>query len=290
MTRLTTEFVRSIPDDLRLYDQGLLEKTGHSLRQIACRASRIEESEMGMLLGSTLVGIVPVTSGEGKIEGFCQAVQGITNHLGAPSFVTRHPDVAGLAEAVERRAEVIFLADDGRFIALNMVSRTAVDNSEATARGYLAALDFLAKGLRGRPVLVIGAGRVGGEALSVLQEYGARPGVYDPDDRKTRPLESGSMIIIERDLEKALEKYSLLLEASPASAIIQERHIKPDTMIAACGIPLGLSPAAAVLVRERLIHDPLQIGVAAMLTMALTRRRNKVWGVDRKDPIDPKSM
>ncbi len=206
MTRLTTEFVRSIADDLGLYDQGLLEKTGHSLRQIACRAARVKEADLSVLLSSTLVGIVPVTSGEGKIEGFCQAVQGITNHLGAPSFVTGHPDVAGLAEAVERGAEVIFLADDDRFIALDMVSRTAVDNSEATARGYLAALDFLAKGLRGRPVLVIGAGRVGREALSVLQEYGARPASLRSRSQENSASRIGKAPSSSREIWRRLSK------------------------------------------------------------------------------------
>lgn len=290
MTRLTSNLVQSMTESLLLYDQELIRKTGRSLLQIACRAARVEEAEMSGLLASSPVGVVPVTSGGGVIEGFCQAVQGLTSHLGATSFVTGAADVAGLAEAVERGAGVIFLADDDRFIALEMLSRTVVDNSEATARGYLAALDLLAGGLKGRRVLVIAAGRVGRKALAVLQEYGARAGVYDPDREKTLTLTKKGKVTIEIDLEKALENYSLLLEASPAPAIIQERHLKPDTIIAACGIPLGLSPAAVALVGDRLIHDPLQIGVATMLTMALSSRRRNARGVDRKDPIDPKSM
>ena len=290
MTRLTSNLVQSMAESLLLYDQELIRKTGHSLLQIACRAARLEEAEMRRLLGSSPVGVVPVTSGGGVIEGFCQAVQGLASHLGATSFVTGAADVAGLAEAVERGAGVIFLADDDRFIALEMLSRTVVDNSEATARGYLAALNLLAGGLKGRRVLVIAAGRVGRKALAVLQEYGARAGVYDPDREKTLTLTTKGEVAIERDLEKALENYSLLLEASPAPGIIQERHLKPDTIIAACGIPLGLSPAAVALVGDRLIHDPLQIGVATMLAMALSSRRKNARGVDRKDPIDPKSM
>jgi pyrrolysine biosynthesis protein PylD len=275
MTRLTGEIIQSIKDDLAIYDGELQRKTGLSLRQLACRASGIGEAEARKLLGSILVGVVPVTSGEGMIEGFCEAVAGIVSHLGATSFVTRSSDVAGLAEAIERGATVVFLADDDRFIAVGISSRSVVDNSEATARGYIAALDALAGGLKDRPVLVLGAGQVGKKALDALKGLGARAAVYDPDPEKIRGLGTESGIVVEEDLESALKKYSLLVDASPAAGIIRERHVKPDTVIAAPGLPLGLCPGALVIIGDRIIHDPLQIGVATMVLMAAREKGKK---------------
>ena len=278
MTRLTSELVESIRAGLSEYDNELLKKTGRTLRQVACRAAGVREAEMRDSIGATLVGVVPVTSGEGTIEGFCSAVESIVTYLEAPSFITRLTDVAGLAEAIERGADLVFLADDDRFIVIDFLSQKVVDNSEATARGYVAALEFLAGKLENRAVLVIGAGRVGRKALVALKESGARAAVYDPDHKKIEALENKDAVVLEQDLDRALEKYSLLFDASPAPGIIQERHIKPDTAIAACGIPLGLSPGFLALVRDRLIHDPLQIGVATMLIMAIAGRKKDAGG------------
>jgi len=275
---LTGEIIQFIKDDLAIYDGDLLRKTGLSLMQIACRAAGVKETEARKLLASNLVGVVPVTFGEGKIEGFCEAVAGIVSHLGATPFVTNSSDVAGIAEAIERGAAVVFLADDNRFIALGLSSRSVADNSEATAKGYVAALDALAGGLKNRPVLVLGAGEVGKKALVALQGLGARAAVHDPDPKKIGGLGTKTGITVEKDLESALKKYSLLIDASPAAGIIRERHIKSDTAIAAPGLPLGLCPGAFVTIGDRLIHDPLQIGVATMLIMAIKGEKKKMRG------------
>jgi pyrrolysine biosynthesis protein PylD len=275
MTRLTSELLQSIGDDLDFYDGELLRKTGLSLRQLACRAAGVKEAEALESLAAIQVGIVPVTAGEGMIEGFCGAVAGIVSHLGATSFVTSSSDVAGLAEAIERGANVVFLADDNRFVALGLSFRTVVDNSEATARGYVAALEILAGGLKDRPVLVLGAGQVGKKALAALKALGARAAVFDPDPEKIRGLATETGIFVEKDLESALKKHSLLVDASPAAGVIRERHVKPDTFIAAPGLPLGLCPGALVAVGNRFIHDPLQIGVATMLILAVKKKGKK---------------
>ena len=278
MTRLTSEDVRFMKEDLVSYDADLLRKTGLSLRQIACRAAGMEEAEARRSLPSVVAGVVPVTSGEGIIEGFCEAVADIVGYLGARSFVTGSTDVAGLAEAVQRGADVVFLADDSRFIALNLSSRIVADNSESTARGFVAALDYLAGGLEKRSVLVLGAGEVGQKAIAALLGLGARASVYDPDPEKIRALRSGPGLTVEKDLEEALEKHRLIVDASPAAGIIKERHIKSDTVIAAPGLPLGLCPGALVSIGDRLIHDPLQIGVATMMILAIQGEKKEMRG------------
>ena len=70
-------------------------------------------------------------------------------------------------------------------------------------------------------------------------------------------------------LERALQHYAFVFDATPAGGFIEARHIRPDTVIAAPGIPLGVSPEAVARIEERLIHDPLQIGVTTMMALAV---------------------
>jgi pyrrolysine biosynthesis protein PylD len=65
-----------------------------------------------------------------------------------------------------------------------------------------------------------------------------------------------------------------LFDASPAGDIISEDLIRSDTVVAACGLPIGLTNGARIQIEGRLIHDPLQIGTATMLTMALKMCNN----------------
>jgi pyrrolysine biosynthesis protein PylD len=278
MTRLTMSDVRSIKISLPSYDRELLRKTGHGLRQIACLAAGCDEKNIAGILARTQAAVVPMTSGQGVIEGFTEAVLGIIEHIGAPCFRTTESDVTGLAEAVERGARVIFLADDSRFIAFDVRNSRIIDNDEATARGYVAALALLAGTLKNKSVLVIGGGRVGRRAIHALLDFGARPVVYDSDPAVTRTLKDEGMAEVEKELEEALRKHSLLFVAAPAPGIIQAQYIKSHTAIAACGLPLGLSDEAAKRVSDRLIHDPLQIGVAAMLIMAAAGQGEKRYG------------
>jgi len=265
VTRLRKEDIISIVEKLPAYETELVRKTGLSLKEIAIRSLEDRGQKIRTVAGAHMAAVVPISWGQGIIEGFAQGVKGILTHIGANAFVTRESDVAGLAEAVEKGADIAFLADDNRFIALNFPLRRVVDNAEATAQGYVSALEAMAGNLSGLQVLVIGgAGRVGWNAVLALEKRGARPAVFDPNQNRMESLAKGHEITIERNLEEALSRYSLLFDASPAADIIQARHIKPETFIAAPGIPLGLSQEAYLLARERLIHDVLEIGVATM--------------------------
>ncbi|MCD6471771.1 3-methylornithyl-N6-L-lysine dehydrogenase PylD [Candidatus Aerophobetes bacterium] len=272
MTRLSSELLINIGKELNIYDKELLQKTGYTLRQIASRAVGVTEAEVCDAIDPTLVAVVPITSGKGIIEGFTHAVQSIISYMGFTSFITHNYDVAGLKEGIKRGAKVIFLADDNCFIAINLSYEWIVDNAEATGRGYVSALECLVGGLSNRKVLVIGAGRVGRSATCALKKLGAKIAVFDIDQTRAEILAKEYGTVVERDLKKVLHQYTILVDASPAPEIIDVEHIKSDTAIAACGIPIGLSNEAYSLVRERLVHDPLQIGVATMLVMAVCCR------------------
>jgi len=43
------------------------------------------------------------------------------------------------------------------------------------------------------------------------------------------------------------------------------QHVSGNTLISAPGVPLGLTPQALMAASSRLLHDTLQLGVAAML-------------------------
>ncbi len=274
MTRLTTADIRTIADDLAGYDADLVGKTGHSLRGIACRAAGINEAQFVKTIGNLVVAVIPVTSGEGLIGNFCDAVKSISCHLGANTFITQATDVAGLAEAFEKMTDIVLMSDDDRFIALHAQRCRVIDNADATGSGYVAGLDLMTGGLKNRHVLVVGCGPVGLAAAESLIRIGVRVSVYDIVPSNSQNLAAkiksacDSDVTIVNDLETALSKHRLIIDASPAADIIQAHHITPDTYISSPGVPLGLDDKARLKISNRLLHDPLQIGVATMITCA----------------------
>lgn len=269
MTRLLQSDVERIAEEIADYDEELLGKTGLTLRQIACRAAGISEAGLEQAAGRLPVAVIPVTAGQGVIPFFAQAVQAVVRHLGFAAAIPGSSDVAGLAEAVAEGARILFLADDRKFIALNILSGVMADNNEATGRGFVTALNALAGGLRGKEVLVLGAGPVGMAAISHLVVLGARPAVLDTDPLKARFLELNGRLTVEHRLRPALAQYRYLVDATPRGNFIGVDDLNPEAFLAIPGMPPGLTPEAFAAFRDRVIHDPLQIGVATMLAMAV---------------------
>jgi len=275
VTRLLAEDIGNVTNRLSVYDQELVTRTGCTLRGLACRAAGVSETAVEKILENLQVGVVPVTSGQGIIKGFCETVAGIGTHLGCSTFVTCASDAAGLAEAFERKANIILLADDNRFVAIHTQSRNVVDNAVATGKGFASGLELMAKGLKGKPVLVIGCGPVGQSAVTALLGFGARVSVYDIDSLRYADLEkvvhpTGDVEIrTAREINEALSDHRYILDASSARAIISAKHVTPGTYISAPGMPLGLTEDARAMVSDRLLHDPLLIGVATMIVSAV---------------------
>lgn len=275
MTRLTTNDIQHIAAQLADYDTELTKKTGYSLRGIACRAAGVQESEFEKMSADLLAGIVPLTFGRGIIGGFCDTVASIVAHIGCPALVTQFADVAGLAEAFEKKADIIMLADDDRFVAIHPQSRQLADNAAATGRGFATGLSLMGGGLEKKNVLVIGCGPVGSAATQALVKLGSDVSIYDinlsrSDDLANRIRQSlDAKINIVKKLEQALTDHQFIVDATPAADIIPAEYITPDTYISAPGVPLGLNQEARSKVFDRLLHDPLQIGVATMTVDAM---------------------
>jgi len=277
VTRLTTRDIQSISEELTAYELSLMEKTGCSLRQLACQAMEVAEIDIQSSMEHTLVGVIPMTSGGGLIKGFSGTVAKIVNHIGCRAFATRNTDASGIAEAVEKQADFLMFADENRFVLLDVQHRKIVDNADATGRGFVAGLCRMAGSLKDRKVLVLGCGSVGRSVVKALAKTGCRISVYDVEpaayDALSADFKKGPHVEINflNKLEPAFNQHALMVDASPAGGFIPARHIKPHTIISAPGMPLGLDSSALAAIGDRLLHDPLQIGVATMVVGALAR-------------------
>jgi pyrrolysine biosynthesis protein PylD len=274
VTRLRCADIIHIAENLNNYDMELVARTGYSLSDIACRAAEIDKALIRDLLPEIRVGVIPISSGKGIISGFSDSVLNILLHMGANAFVTRTTDVAGIAESFEEKADIVMLADDERFVALHIPSRSIADNAVCTGQAFATGLGLMAGGLKGREVLVIGCGPVGRGATQTLIRMGARVSVYDVQAEplrewvKTIGQDTDSKIQIVKTLEPALQRHQLILDASPAANLIHAHHITPDTYISAPGVPCGLDAKAQARLSDRFLQDPLQLGVATMLVSA----------------------
>lgn len=275
MTRLISQDVENISVDLDRFDSLLHAKTGHTLLEVACHAANINKRPRRSLISSLKAGVVPMTSGEGIIQGFSETVRSILAHLGFHAFVTENTDAAGVAEAFENSVDIVMMADDRRFVALSPKNCQVIDNSVATGWGFAAGLDLMVGGLKGNKVLIIGCGPVGQNAAEALIHFGAEVSAYDVNHERCIALAKRLFrskyvnIRTEKSLAHALSNHKFLIEATNSPDVIDEKSLGPGTFIAAPGMPLGMSIAARKKVEAHLLHDPLQTGVATMGLMGL---------------------
>jgi pyrrolysine biosynthesis protein PylD len=274
VTRLITKDISNIAANLKNYDSELIARTGCSLSGIACRAAEIDEAQIKNLLPEIRVGVIPISSGEGVIGGFAEAVLNILLHMGAKAFLTRTTDVAGIAESFEKKADIVMLADDERFVALHIRSRSIADNGVCTGKAFATGLRLMAGGLKGREVLVIGCGPVGRSAAKTLIRMGSRVSVSDIHIEplmewvETLGQATDQKIQIVKALDPALQQHQFIIDASPARDIIHAQHITPQTYVSAPGFPSGLDAEAQAKLSNRFLQDPLELGVATMLVSA----------------------
>ncbi len=276
MTRLTSRDIEALPTRLLEYDRYLRSATGRSLLEIGMAASGMEDSALVQAVAPTVtMAVVPIRSGLGIISGFTQTVCSILVHLGFDAQVTGNTDVAGFADAVEMGAQVIMASDDERFLAFCPNQGKIVDNSRATANGFVAGLDLMAGGLAGKTVLVLGCGPVGRLAVHALLARKAEVCVVDRETRKAAELAAWARdgcrasVQVFADAEQALLTHDLIVDATNAADVIHARHITASTRISAPGMPCGITASALEKLGRRILHDPLQIGVAAMACEAV---------------------
>ncbi len=268
MTRLKQDDVVEIATTLEEYNAELVRITGSSLREIAVHAvgKKVNEDYIKKLK----IAVIPMTCGQGIIEGFVESVASIIGYLGFNPVVTTNRDAGGVAEAVQNGSDILFMADDNSFVAVNLRTGKVSDNGEATGKGFVTGLVHMCAGLTDKKVLVIGAGPVGSSAALALIRFGAVVSIYDINFPACQRLseeftKQGYAVTIESDLDIALGRHCILVDACPKEDFITLQHISDKTMIAAPGIPLGVEAFGVAQLSNRLLHDPLQIGVATMI-------------------------
>ena len=96
MTRLNTEDIKDIHQELKAYDLELSDKTGKTLKGIASHALDVLDDEFDKIVKSFKICVIPFTCGQGVIPRFSDTVSEIVGHLGFHSFVAQNPDVPGI--------------------------------------------------------------------------------------------------------------------------------------------------------------------------------------------------
>lgn len=260
MTRLTPDMINDVPYAMNDRDLQLASSIGTDLKGLAYEALGLRANDL--IMEGLMIASVPVTCGKSTISGFSESVCAVVEHLGAHSFKTKKTDVAGLREALEAKADIIFMADDEEFVALNVRAGQVSNNTSSTALGYFTALRVAAGPLDGKAVLLIGAGRVGSCAADMLAAARARVTVIDSDMQRAEELVARHRSFrIESDLEKAVKEAPLIYNASPAR--IPGEWIMEGATVVSPGMPFSFD-AEGLRKMGTLVHDPLQIGVAVM--------------------------
>ena len=320
MTRLKTEWIDHMPDGMEEYNRMLKERTGLDLSGLVmqaygmtgggspgCEPPRAGSRGNGIpgggfpgkgidcLRKTVRVSAVPITQGLGIIGSFSESVASIVRSMGFRAEVSQATDVEGIFRAKEAGAQVIFLADDERFIALNTENGRVGENDRCTALGYIEAARAMAakrgKDLGDMRVLQIGYGRVGRIAVELLTDRGISFDLYDKEPekiaafRETRSCLCNRVREVEGRAGKALSKmdirglddlqhflgYDVILDFTNEGSWIKEDMIREDALYLSPGVPLSLTPAAARLLQDNSLYDQLEVGTAMMLGEALAR-------------------
>jgi pyrrolysine biosynthesis protein PylD len=73
-----------------------------------------------------------------------------------------------------------------------------------------------------------------------------------------------SRIKVVEDFASALSKIPYILEATPSKKTIPDDLIFNNMLVSAPGVPLGISREGCKILENHLVHDKLELGVAAM--------------------------
>lgn len=268
MTRLISSWVSPMLDGMSAYNEALKRKIGVDLRGLTEDVFDTDESGMQKAAENTLVGVVPITQGEGIIGDFCDAVAAIIRSMGFNAIVTEETDINGIYEAQAKGCNVLFFADDIRYLALNIGSRKAADNNLCTVMGYIAVLDKLmkkhGKNMKNEEILILGYGILGKEATKLLSGMNVKFSIYD----KNKDLFTGTGFNI-LDKKDKIKNYSFILDFTNEGGWLSEEDLARDVLYASPGVPCSLDKNSKKVFSESAIYDNLEIGTAIMLGMAV---------------------
>lgn len=267
MTRLKTEWISQIEESAVLWDQKLRNRTGMGYLELAAAVSGHSIEELRKQAKKTKVAAVPITCGEGTIDTFSESVAAVIAAMGAETFVTENTDVNGIYEAAVMGADILYMADEERYLALNVKSGRVGENNIATANGYVTLLEQMAGGLQGKETAVLGYGMVGRLMCAALKLKGAKVFVYDKCQFYQKDAETMDYTWIADTAQ--LKDFTLIADATSEGGWLRSRFLNDEVKIAAPGLPLSLDDETRGKLDGQYINDMLEIGTAAMFGMAI---------------------
>ena len=187
MTRLKTEWIDYMLDGMNDYNSSLKAKTGFDLAGLTMDTFGIPKERYDRMAESLLISAVPVTQGEGIIGSFSDSVAAIIRSMGFRAYVSEDTDVEGIYGSILMDADVIYMADDTRYLAFSRDNGSFGENNYATALGFIMVLKAMMKkaglDISKEKILVIGNGLVGEEAVQILLNHGIDFDMYDKDPK-----------------------------------------------------------------------------------------------------------
>ena len=256
MSRLVENDIRFIKNDISEYDDYIKNQTGYFMDEVAMKAAKITE-----MPGTYRTAVVSVTSGLGVISGFAEAVCAILRHYSIDAFVTEASDVDGIYEAILNDADIIFMADDARFVAFSVSVRAMAENGECTGAGFAEAL-ICAMGEQKEKVLVLGASNVGRAAAYYLLGKGIPVDIYDTNMSVLANVDRRCEGMTKLTQPPCMKEYKYIYDATTSADFIAADDVSADTVVSAPGMPCGITEEACSI--ATIIHNPLELGVVTM--------------------------
>jgi pyrrolysine biosynthesis protein PylD len=256
MSRLVKSDIRFIKDDIDTYDDCFKNQTGYFMHDVAKKVANLSK-----ISGIYRTAVVSVTSGLGIISGFAEAVCAILKHCSIDAFVTEACDVDGIYEAITNRADIVFMADDSRFVAFGVSTRAIVENGECTGAGFAEALVCAMRDRREK-VLVLGASTVGRAAAYYLLGKGIPVDLYDTDVSVFANVDMHRKGLTNLENPPILKEYRYIYDATTSADFITADDVSADTVISAPGMPCGITEEARSI--ATVIHNSLELGVITM--------------------------
>lgn len=269
MTRLKTEWIDYMLDGMNDYNSSLKAKTGFDLAGLTMDTFGISKEKYDKLTGSLLVAAVPVTQGEGIISSFSESVAAIIKSMGFRTYVSEDTDVEGIYGSILMDADVVYMADDTRYLAFSRDNGSFGENNYATALGFIMVLRAMMKkaglDISKEKILVIGNGLVGEEAVQILLNHGIDFDMYDKDPKAVeafRDLDTGKYVL---SSPEEIKDYRFILDFTNEGGWLKDEMLGTDVIYASPGVPLSLDEKAAERLQNTAVYDNLEIGTAMML-------------------------
>ncbi len=274
MTRLTKNEVKDIKGTIKDHSDEIKEKTGLSLQELAAQIAKMGRKEFSQTIESKKVAAITITSGQGEIGHFAESVAAIIEEVGAKIIMPAGTDVVAISSACQAGGDILFMADDNKFIGLNLENRKIGENKFSTALGYITMLEAFSvkkygETIKGKKVLVLGYGDIGKISCDILTSMGAIPVTYDIEAEKNKQAEERGLKVL--CSKEEISEYKYVLDGTSQGSWMSLNMINEDALISSFGVPPSLDEEDKETIKDRIITDTLAIGVATML--ALTVRK-----------------